>query len=154
MKHLKIWENFQSENIITKVGFRDRWRNYDLLYYNVWLDGEKIIDALTGPAWSDRRDDMGWLYLVAPVDNPKVAYVVSIAFPLLKKGIGLSEKIYQNLANELNRQIRNPKEDQVLTQFFNTTSNSDRYWELRRDKPFFPDNQIEEDGEKIEQNIR
>ncbi|NCZ71004.1 MAG: hypothetical protein EBY80_12735, partial [Actinobacteria bacterium] len=50
--------------------------------------------------------------------------------------------------------FRNPKEDQVLTQFFNTTSNFDRYWELRRDKPFFPDNQIEEDGEKIEQNIR
>jgi hypothetical protein len=85
MNYLKIWENFQSGNITTKVGFRDRWRNYDLLYYNVWLDGEKIIDALTGPAWSDRRDDMGWLYLVAPADNPKVAYVVSIAFPLLKK---------------------------------------------------------------------
>jgi hypothetical protein len=145
MKHIKLWENFRNADITLKIGFRDRWRNYDLLYYNAWMDGEKIMDALTGPAWDGRSDEVGWLYVVAPTDNQEVAYVVSISFPLVYKGLGLSEKIYQKLANDLEKQIRNPKEEDVLSRFFNTTANSDRYWELRRDLPFFPDNQFQKD---------
>ena len=109
------------------------------------MNGKKIMDALSGPAWGDRTDETGWLYVVEPTDSQEVAYIVSISFPLTYKGLGFSEKIYQDLANDLGKQIRNPREDSVLSRFFNTTSTSDRYWELRRDKPFFPDNQVEKD---------
>lgn len=145
MNHIKLWENFRNTDITLEIGFRDRWRSYDLLYYNVWMNGKKIMDALAGPAWGDRTDEIGWLYVVEPTDSQEVAYIVSISFPLTYKGLGFSEKIYQDLANDLGKQIRNPREDSVLSRFFNTTSTSDRYWELRRDKPFFPDNQVEKD---------
>jgi hypothetical protein len=145
MKHIKLWENFQNSNFTLKIGLTDRWKNYDIFYYNVWLDGEKIMDALSGPAWREFSDEMGWLNVMVPTDNQKVAYVVSMSLPQKYRDLGLLDKIHQNLANELGKEIRNPREDANLSEFFNKIISFNRYWELRRDLPFFPDNQFQKD---------
>jgi hypothetical protein len=54
-------------------------------------------------------DTGGHLYLILP-DNENVAYVGSVSIPIEHRGKGIGKKIYQSIADKINKPIRSSSE--------------------------------------------
>ena len=145
MKYIKLWESFDSGLIKIAAGPSHRAKGYTFVHANGWLGDEQIFGALSGPFWERESDGMGHLYYALPDNDPRVAYVMSVAFPEKFRRQNLSSPIFQKLADFLGREIRNPVEDRKLTAF-TSTGKSSHFWENRRDLPFFPSSRSVEIG--------
>jgi hypothetical protein len=124
MKYLKKYELFdenKNEDISIRFGRSAKRNGYTVQNVIVSYNGKDITGQLPktnqgdedlgnyGKICSDNADFGGELYLILPNSND-VAYVGTVNIPKELRGQGIGTKIYQAIADKINKPIRNSTE--------------------------------------------
>ena len=106
--------------------------------YTVLLNGEEIMGASphtsTKYAYVGSKEG-GLLNVVIPDDSDK-AYVMNINIPENLRGKGIGAKIYQAVANKINRTVISSGDDNALGMIASQTPSSQSFW--KKHKSFEP----------------
>ena len=114
-------ENKKNEYISIRFGRSAKRNGYTIQNVIVNYNGKDITGQLPktnkgdedlgnyGKLGSDNGDNGGELYLILP-DSNDVAYVGTVSIPKELRGQGIGTKIYQAIADKINKPIRNSTE--------------------------------------------
>lgn len=113
-----IDENKKNEDISIRFGRSAKRNGYTIQNVIVSYNGKDITGQLPKTNQEDEdlgnygefgSDNGGKLYLILP-DSDDVAYVGSVNIPKELRGQGIGKKIYQAIADKINKPIRNSTE--------------------------------------------